>query len=178
VSDRIDEAAAIIADYFGVKGRFMGYRPEGMSGSTYPQALADFLQNADKELQMATIGLLLDYAMNSKHPLSQVSAYDCTDLALRGLCPAFVPHVPKVLKWLEDGLRAGWWMTDATYKSAPSEATNLISMINVLWCCDETSAGAITEKLIAQTTSEQLKESLSRSRLLPQTRKAILGPDC
>jgi hypothetical protein len=177
MSDQTNEAAEIITDYFGVKGRFSGYSPEGMSASVYPQALADFLRGVDQGLQQVTVALLLDYAMDGDHPFSKASAHDCFELVLRGLSPAFAPHVQKIMKWLEDGLRAGWWTTDAMYESAPMQARNVISLINVLWCCDENSAAAITKTLISQTTSKELKDSLSRSKLLPQVRKAVLGPD-
>jgi len=82
--------------------------------------------------------------------------------------PAFIPHVSKIRKWFEKGDEMGWWTTDESYEAAPAESKNAIHLMGVLWCCDENTAGELTEMLLRQTLNSKLRASLMRSKLLPR----------
>jgi hypothetical protein len=171
---RPNEAAEIISEYFGVRGRFSECAPAGMSASTYPKALAIFLRSVSRDLQRDTVGVLLSYAIDGTHPFSRASAYACADIVQRGLSASFEPHVAKIKEWFESGIRSGWWMTDADYESAPLEAKNAIPLMNVLWFCDRSTASDLTEILLAGTTSKEIRDSLEKSKLLPQAWESAL----
>jgi hypothetical protein len=169
-----EEAARIVSDFFEVKGEFSTHPPEGMAASVYPKALARFLKGLDEETQSEVGGVLLEYAMGGSDAFGQAAAYVSLDLAMRGLTTAFVPHLGKITEWFESRLELGWWETDASYESAPPEAHNAISLINVLRCCDETGGKQLTDMLLQRTSSEKLRALLMKSTLLHQARKSVL----
>ncbi len=168
-----EESLQVVSDFFEVKGSFADRRPEGMSASAYPRALADRLASLDDTSQSEVAGILIEYATSGSNALNRAAGYVSADLALRGAAKAFTAHVQKIEEWLETGLALGWWDSDVILKTAPAEAANAIQLINVLWCCDEIAAQAITDKFRARTSSQTLLASLAKSMLLPEVRRSM-----
>src|ERR1700719_2088352 len=161
-----EEAGQIVTDFFEARGGFSVSPPEGMSASSYPRTLARFLENLDQEAQAEIVGVLLDFAITGGHTFSHAAAYVSSDLAIRGMTAAFMPHVPRIREWFENRRERRWWTSGEAGEEAIDEARSAIQLMNVLWCCDASAAGELTDMILQQTSNERLRSSLARSKLL------------
>ena len=174
---RESEAIDIVNEFFEVKGRFSASRPEGMAASTYTRDLANYLAGVDEKLRSEVVGVLLQSAMEGSNSLSAGSGHVCADLAIGGMRTAFATHINRVRNWFAKGIQTGWWRNDAGYESAPMEAKGFIHLMNVLWCCDREAAERLSDTILAQTTNEAVRESLTRSKFLPRVLDAMPPSD-